>query len=58
MRRQYEQAKEAYQKVLILDPRHSLALGFLGLVHHLTNDLDQAIVKYHEASFPTRSFIA
>ncbi|KAF5388872.1 hypothetical protein D9757_005688 [Collybiopsis confluens] len=46
---QYEQAKEAYEKVLLLDPRHALALGFLGLVYHLTNDLDHAIIKYHEA---------
>ncbi|KAH7875088.1 TPR-like protein [Lentinula edodes] len=57
--KQYEQAKEAYQKVLILDPRHSLALGFLGLVHHLTNDLDHAIVKYHEALSvdPTNGYV-
>ncbi|KAF9059802.1 hypothetical protein BDP27DRAFT_1340749 [Rhodocollybia butyracea] len=48
--KQYEQAKEAYQKVLLLDPRHALALGFLGLVYHLLDDLDQAIIKYHEAS--------
>ncbi|KAJ3842108.1 hypothetical protein F5878DRAFT_715821 [Lentinula raphanica] len=47
--KQYEQAKDAYQKVLLLDPRHSLALGFLGLVYHLMNDLDSAIIKYHEA---------
>ncbi|KAE9408566.1 TPR-like protein [Gymnopus androsaceus JB14] len=47
--KQYDQAKEAYQKVLLLDPRHALALGFLGLVYHLTDDLDNAIAKYHEA---------
>ncbi|KAF5382153.1 hypothetical protein D9615_004247 [Tricholomella constricta] len=44
-----KEAKEAYQKVLELDSRHSMALGFLGLVHHLMGDLDKAIVKYHEA---------
>ncbi|KIK68891.1 hypothetical protein GYMLUDRAFT_153334 [Collybiopsis luxurians FD-317 M1] len=47
--KQYEQAKEAYEKVLLLDPRHALALGFLGLVYHLMSDLDNAIIKYHEA---------
>ncbi|KAG6864048.1 hypothetical protein C0993_009539 [Termitomyces sp. T159_Od127] len=26
-----------------------MALGFLGLVHHLLGELDKAIVKYHEA---------
>ncbi|KAF5380273.1 hypothetical protein D9757_007957 [Collybiopsis confluens] len=38
-------AKEAYERVLLLDPRHTLALGFLGLVYHLTNDLDRAIIN-------------
>ncbi|KAF9267586.1 TPR-like protein [Marasmius fiardii PR-910] len=45
----YAEARETYRKVLALDPRQSLALGFLGLVHHLTGDLENAIVKYHEA---------
>ncbi|KAF8072071.1 hypothetical protein FPV67DRAFT_1483779 [Lyophyllum atratum] len=44
-----KEAKEAYQKVLELDSRHSMALGFLGLVHHLLGEVDKAIVKYHEA---------
>ncbi|GLB40557.1 putative anaphase-promoting complex, cyclosome, subunit 3 [Lyophyllum shimeji] len=44
-----KEAKEAYQKVLELDSRHSMALGFLGLVHHLMGEIDKAIVKYHEA---------
>ncbi|KAG5646121.1 hypothetical protein DXG03_004360 [Asterophora parasitica] len=44
-----KEAKEAYQKVLELDSRHSMALGFLGLVHHLMGELDKAIIKYHEA---------
>lgn len=25
-----------------------MALGFLGLVHHLLGDVDSAIIKYHE----------
>ncbi|RDB26326.1 Anaphase-promoting complex subunit cut9 [Hypsizygus marmoreus] len=44
-----QEAKETYQKVLELDSRHSMALGFLGLVHHLMGEIDKAIVKYHEA---------
>ncbi|THV04469.1 TPR-like protein [Dendrothele bispora CBS 962.96] len=47
--RLYDKAKESYKKVTNLDPRHSVALGFLGLVYHLTADYDNAIVKYHEA---------
>ncbi|KAG7088620.1 hypothetical protein E1B28_012593 [Marasmius oreades] len=47
--KRYAEARDTYRKVLALDPRQSLALGFLGLVHHLTGDLENAIVKYHEA---------
>ncbi|KAJ3510333.1 hypothetical protein NLJ89_g4730 [Agrocybe chaxingu] len=47
--KRYEEARVAYVKVLELDPRHSVALGFLGIVHHLMGNLDKAIVKYHEA---------
>ncbi|EEB92904.1 hypothetical protein MPER_08514, partial [Moniliophthora perniciosa FA553] len=45
----YDEARDTYRKVLALDPRQSLALGFLGLVYHLTGNLENAIVKYHEA---------
>ncbi|KAG6833379.1 hypothetical protein H0H87_007996 [Tephrocybe sp. NHM501043] len=44
-----DEAKETYQRVLELDSRHSVALGFLGLVYHLLGQYDNAIVKYHEA---------
>ena len=37
-----------YLKVLELDPRNAIVLGFLGIVYHLLGDLDKAIVKYHE----------
>ncbi|KAI3611049.1 cell division control protein 16 [Moniliophthora roreri] len=47
--KRYDEARDTYRKVLALDPRQSLALGFLGLVYHLTGDLENAIVKYHEA---------
>lgn len=46
--RRLDDAMETYQKVLELDPRHAVALGFLGMVYHLKGNLDQAIVKYHE----------
>lgn len=43
-----DDALETYKKVLELNPRHAVALGFLGMVYHLKGDLDEAIVKYHE----------
>lgn len=46
--RRLQEARDTYQKVLELDSRHSMALGFLGLVHHLMGDIDKAIIKYHE----------
>ncbi|KAJ7933562.1 hypothetical protein B0H13DRAFT_1953082 [Mycena leptocephala] len=47
--KRYQDAQSAYHKALELDPQHPVALGFLGLVYHLTDNLDKAIVKYHEA---------
>lgn len=46
--RRYENARDSYQKVLDLDPRHRMALGFMGMVYHLLGEVDKAIVKYHE----------
>lgn len=45
----YEKAKENYQRVLIIEPQNSLGLGFLGMVFHFQDQVDMAIVKYHEA---------
>jgi anaphase-promoting complex subunit 6 len=45
---QLNEAREAYVKVLEIDSRSAPALGFLGLVYHLMDRLDDAIVKYHE----------
>jgi len=45
-------ARDAYVKVLEIDSRSAPALGFLGLVYHLMDDLDDAIVKYHEVRIP------
>lgn len=46
--RNYEKAKENYQRVLVIEPQHSLGLGFLGMVFHFQDQVDMAIVKYHE----------
>lgn len=43
-----DDAREAYVKVLEIDSRSAPALGFLGLIYHLMDRLDDAIVKYHE----------
>jgi len=45
-------ARGAYVKVLEIDCRSAPALGFLGLVYHLMDQLDDAIVKYHEVRPP------
>ena len=56
--RRLDDARVTYQTVLKLDSRHSMALGFLGLVYHLSGDIDNAIIKYHEVCpvnfIPTR----
>ncbi|ETW83193.1 hypothetical protein HETIRDRAFT_245129, partial [Heterobasidion irregulare TC 32-1] len=44
-----EEAKDAYIRVLEIDSRSAAALGFLGLVYHLSDRVHDAIVKYHEA---------
>lgn len=49
---QLHEARDAYVKVLEIDSRSAPALGFLGLVYHLMDQLDDAIVKYHEARPP------
>jgi tetratricopeptide (TPR) repeat protein len=48
---QLNEARDAYLKVLEIDSRSAPALGFLGLVYHLMDQLDDAIVKYHEVRF-------
>ena len=47
---QLDEASSAYIKVLEIDSRSAPALGFLGLVYHLMDRLDEAIVRYHEVS--------
>ena len=46
--RRYDEALKVYQKVVEYDSRNAMALGLLGMAHHLLNDLDSAILKYHE----------
>ncbi|SJL04405.1 uncharacterized protein ARMOST_07771 [Armillaria ostoyae] len=47
--RRFNDAKVAYQQVLDLDPHNSVALGFMGMVHHLLGCVDKAIEIYHES---------
>jgi anaphase-promoting complex subunit 6 len=47
---QLDEASTAYIKVLEIDSRNAPALGFLGLVYHLMDRIDDAIVRYHEVS--------
>ncbi len=61
---QLDEASSAYIKVLEIDSRSAPALGFLGLVYHLMDRLDDAIVRYHEVSphplpfFPPLPFVS
>jgi anaphase-promoting complex subunit 6 len=54
---QLDEARDAYVKVLEIDSRSAPALGFLGLVYHLMDQLDDAIVKYHEVH-PSTPFLS
>ncbi|KAF7973502.1 hypothetical protein HWV62_15008 [Athelia sp. TMB] len=47
--KRYEDAQVQYERVLEIEPQHSQALAFLGMVYHLLDATDKAIVKYHEA---------
>ncbi|KAI0078758.1 TPR-like protein [Panus rudis PR-1116 ss-1] len=47
--KRFEEARDAYQRVLRLDPRNTSALSMLGIVYHMMGDIDAAIIKYHEA---------
>ncbi|KIY65733.1 TPR-like protein [Cylindrobasidium torrendii FP15055 ss-10] len=45
----YNEALQAYQTVLDLEPGNATALAFKGMVHHLQREFDPAILAYHEA---------
>ncbi|KAH9847513.1 TPR-like protein [Lenzites betulinus] len=44
-----ENARSAYLNVLRIDYRHVGALAFVGLTEHLMDNVDEAIVRYHQA---------
>jgi Tetratricopeptide repeat len=52
-----DEAREAYVKVLEIDSRSAPALGFLGLIYHLMDRLDDAIVKYHEVRLAPSQYL-
>lgn len=47
--RQLTEAKEAFMKVISIDPRSAQGFACLGMIHHSLNELDDAITRYHEA---------
>jgi hypothetical protein len=46
--RHLPEAKASRRKVLEIDLPNSLALGFIGITHHLLEETDEAIVKCHD----------
>ncbi|KZP25131.1 TPR-like protein [Athelia psychrophila] len=53
--KRYEDAKVQYERVLEIEPQHPQALAFLGMVYHLLNATDKAIIKYHEVRLVSAS---
>ncbi|KAH7907018.1 hypothetical protein BJ138DRAFT_1015194 [Hygrophoropsis aurantiaca] len=45
----FQKAKENYQRVLEINPQHPQGLAFMGMVYHQLDQVDKAIEKYHEA---------
>ncbi|TFK46093.1 TPR-like protein [Heliocybe sulcata] len=45
----YEDAKSTYERATRIEPRCAPALAFLGMTLHFMDEVDQAIVRYHEA---------
>ena len=43
-----EDARTSFEKVIDLDPANASAYAALGLVYHITGDIDEAITQYHE----------
>lgn len=46
--RRYDEAKSSYRKVLEIHPLHPTGLAFLGMTCHLLDEIDDAILHYHE----------
>ena len=51
-RRRYDEAKASYRKVLEIHPLHPTGLAFLGMTCHLLDEIDDAILHYHEVRTP------
>jgi Flp pilus assembly protein TadD len=51
-RRRFDEAKRAYKRVLEIHPLHPTGLAFLGMTCHLRDELDDAILHYHEVRLP------
>ena len=47
-RSRFEEAKGAYEKVITIDPRNAQGYACLGMIHHVTGELDEAITRYHQ----------
>ena len=47
----YSESLDCFSKVLEINGNNSNALVAIGLIHHLNNDLDTAILNYHLVSF-------
>ncbi|KAI0648950.1 TPR-like protein [Trametes meyenii] len=45
----FQEAKRVYQIVLGMDYRNVAALSFIGITEHLMDNVEAAIVKYHQA---------
>jgi hypothetical protein len=50
--RRLDEAKQAYKRVLEIHPLHPTGLAFLGLTCHLRDEIDNAILHYHEVRPP------
>ena len=48
---QHEDAIKNYEKVLDIDPRHSIGLALLGKAELLRKNVDKAIIRFHEVFF-------
>lgn len=44
----FQESCESYRKVLEMDPRHAIALAFMGKTYMFMGRLDDAIQKFHE----------
>jgi Tfp pilus assembly protein PilF len=43
-----EKAKEAFNKVINIDPRDAQGYACMGMIHHYLGEMNDAITRYHE----------